>query len=112
MTIARNLLAKGYFPKEVPSSFFSADFAAYASTRNGRSQLRDHRKSNAKTEGVTFALAQPSRDNRLLTIPHPSGYAGLVREVAKAFSRLLAKANRSPFTRSAPRYLVSNPRPI
>src|SRR5215510_8589706 len=99
MTIYGTILAKGYLPKELPPGFFSDDFATYASTKAGGGQLLGYKPPDNLTECVVYHLALPSVDRRTLRIPHPSSFACLVREVAKAFRRLLRKAGVSRFSR-------------
>lgn len=104
-TIYRTLLAKGYFPKELPPTFFTEQFAQYATSRNGRSVLGRFRPTNSFTECVTYELALPGGGRRPLALPHPGSYSSLSRLVAQSFRRLLKKAAGSKCTRSRPIYL-------
>ncbi|MFO0643816.1 MAG: RNA-directed DNA polymerase [Polyangiaceae bacterium] len=112
MTIYRTLLAKGYLPKELPPSFHSESFAQYASTQAGRAALQAYRSQHRATECVTYTLALPSSDQRILRIPHPSGFANLAAEIARSFRRLLRKAAASSFSRSRPVFATDARRAI
>lgn len=112
MSIYRNLLTRGYLPKELPPSFYSDDFAKYASTRDGREALTEFHQRHPSTECCDYTLALPSTEHRLLRIPHPSGFAHLSREVARSFRRLLKKAGTSRLSRSRPVYSEADQRAI
>lgn len=111
MTIRGTLLARGYFPKELPPSFYSDAFAVFASSRAGRSLIAAH-SPPAGMECVEYTLALPGRTNRELRIPNPVAFTKLVEIAAAKFSRLLKKGHRSPFSRSAPSYTAGAHRAI
>lgn len=60
-TIYKTLLAKGYFPKELPPAFFSEDFATYATSKPGRALLSSYTPPDKFTEVVRYRLALPGR---------------------------------------------------
>jgi hypothetical protein len=70
MTIRANLLARGYFPKELPPAFYTDAFAAFASSVVGRNELAKYPPSSL-TESVEYVLAGPGTGRRSLHIPHP-----------------------------------------
>ena len=111
MTIYRTLLSRGYFPKELPPSFFTESFAAYASSAPGR-KLLAHAKAPTLTNCVAFRLAIPGAVARELAIPHPSSFAALSRLIADNFRRLLKNAATSPFSKSRPVYNSSAARAL
>jgi len=111
-TVRRILLQKGYFPKELPPTFFTEQFARYASSRNGRAVIQAYKPPNNFTECVAFELALPGGGRRPLAIPHPASYATLADLVAGSFRRLLKKAARSKCSRSRPTYRVDEARAI
>jgi hypothetical protein len=111
MTIRATLLAKGYFPKELPPAFYTEAFAAFASSRTGRAVLAGYPTSQ-HTDAVEYSLALPGFGRRDLHIPHPVAYARLVAIAAASFGRLLTKARRSPFSRSRPVYSDSSHRAV
>jgi hypothetical protein len=104
MTIYRTLLTRGYFPKELPPSFYSAEFAKYATTLAGRAMLAAYKPPNKSTECVTYQLALPGQDRRELRIVHPFGFAQIASIAAKNLSRFLKIAGSSPFSKSRPIY--------
>jgi hypothetical protein len=102
MTIYRTILSKGYLPKELPPYFSSESFAAYATTRAGRSALRAAKLANNCAECTAFTLALPGLEHRPLSIPHPKVFSDLVAEISRSFRRLLTKAGTSKISRSRP----------
>lgn len=112
MTILRSILERGYFPKELPPSFFTEGFAAYASTKKGRAVLEAYKSVDNLTECVAFDLALPGLARRPLRIPHPAAFCSLTRLTSKNFRRLLTKAGRSRFSKSRPVYVAGRFRAI
>ena len=112
MTIFSTLLARGYFPKELPPAFFTSQFAKYAATKPGRAVLSAYQPADNYTECVKYQLARPGLDRRELRIPHPASFANLASLTATHFSRLLKKAARSKISRSRPIYAPATYRPL
>lgn len=112
MSIYHTLLARGYFPKELPPAFFTAQFARYATTKNGRSSASKYKPTGNFTECVKYQLARPGLDRRELRIPHPASFAKLAELTAKNLGRLLKKANSSNISRSRPVYGTGRQRAI
>ncbi len=112
MTIYHTLLARGYFPKELPPSFFTEQFAKYAATRGGRTTISAYIPPDKFTECFKYRLALPGLDRRELRVPHPVSYAKLAELTAKNFARLLKKASASGFSRSRPLYATGSYRAI
>jgi Reverse transcriptase (RNA-dependent DNA polymerase) len=106
VTIYRTLLAKGYFPKELPPAFFTEEFAIYATTKTGRATLENYQNHlpDKFTESTKYNLARPGLQVRELRVLHPFSFARLAGLVAKNFSRLLKKSARSKFSKSRPVY--------
>src|SRR5262249_29220780 len=94
-----------------PPSFYTDDFAAFASSRAARLILASYKPADVM-ECADYSLAMPGPARRELRIPHPVAFAELVTVAAKAFSRLLRKAHVSPISRSRPSYSVSANRAI
>ena len=111
MTIYQTLLARGYFPKELPPAFFTDSFAKYATTKVGRSTISAYTPTDNFTECFLYRLALPGLGRRELRIPHPASFAKLSALAAKNFSRLL-KASGSPFSRSRPAYAPDRQRAL
>ena len=112
VTILQTLLARGYFPKELPPAFFTEQFAAYATTQSGRQTLAAYKPADNYTECVKYRLALPGVHRRELRIPHPASFAKLAALTARNFRRLLKKAGRSPFSKSRPIYALGRRRAL
>jgi hypothetical protein len=114
-TIYGTLLARGYFPKELPPAFFTDDFARYATSKLGRAALSTYAPPDKYTELARYRLALPGEGgiaSRPLTVPHPWAFSALARVVAKNFRRLLKKGAASKFSRSRPVYGSHKPRAL
>lgn len=112
MTIYRTLLTRGYFPKELPPSFYTEQFAKYATTRHGHATLAAYKPLDNFTDCLSYELAMPGQNRRELRIPHPFAFARIAEIAAKYSSRLLKIASGSPFARSRPIYSPTHPRAI
>src|SRR5256712_1685812 len=104
LTIYRVLLEKGYFPRELPPSFFTEHFAQYAATKTGRAKLATHTLALGYTHCVEYDLGKPGGVRRTLSIPNPISFTSLAALTAKHFKRLLTKAGKSKCARSRPVY--------
>jgi len=104
VTVYQALLAKGYFPRELPPAFFTERFAEYAASRAGASTISKYKPADNYTECVRFQLARPGLDRRELRIPHPASFARLAYLTAKNMKRLLRLAKGPDFSRSRPSY--------
>ena len=111
-TIYRTLLAKGYFPKELPPNFFSEHFAMYAASRGGRATLKTYKPADGFTKCAQYELALAGGGRRPLALPHPASYAALAQLVAQSFRRLLKKSGRSSCSRSRPVYETTGHRAL
>jgi hypothetical protein len=112
MTIARNLIARGYFPKELPPRFFTDQFAAYATSRPGKLLIRSYRPRDRKTGYGRYNLALPGLNQREIAILHPFGFAELAQLTARSMSRLLKKVGVSKFSKSRPVYQTGGQRAL
>lgn len=112
MTIYRTLLGRGYFPKELPPSFSTDQFAVFATSKQGRSLVTQYKPPANETECVDFELALPGLERRHLLIPHPASFGQLAVVVSKNFRRLLRLAGRSQFSRSRAVYSTGRHRAI
>jgi hypothetical protein len=104
LSIYQAILARGYFPKELPPAFSTRQFAAYAVTKDGRKALAGYHPSDNMTECVKYRLASVAQDYRELRLIHPFTFCRLAGLTAKNFKRLLKAANASSFSRSKPLY--------
>jgi hypothetical protein len=112
MTILHALLARGYFPKELPAAFFTEQFARYATTKLGRQNVSTYKAADNSTECVKYQLALPGADRRELRVPHPASFARLAEIAAKNFRRLLVSSGKSPISKSRPVYLTNHQRAL
>lgn len=76
MTICSDLLAKGYFPKELPPTFVTQLLSDYVTTIGVSNVTASYRHRNW-TEPVRHNLARPAGLRRPLSIPHPEHYIAL-----------------------------------
>jgi hypothetical protein len=111
VTIYRTLLSSGYFPKELPPAFFTAQFAGYAASGKGRKTLKAYKPADNFTACVSYDLALPGGGRRPLRIAHPHSFSILCSLVSQHFRRLLTRAN-STISRSRPVYSTDNERAI
>ena len=111
-TIYRRLLARGYFPKELPPTFFTEHYAQYSTSQHGRLRIAAFKPANSFTDSATYELALPGGGRRALALPHPWSYARLAQMVSKSFKRLLKKASASNCTRSRPVYSATGDRAV
>ena len=107
MTILGTLLARGYFPKELPPFFFTSDFARYATSRAGRRVLSAYKPVGNYTECVSYHLALAGGDRRHLQLPHPATFTALAQLTAAHFPRLLKKTGQSKLSKSRPVFGVT-----
>ena len=112
MTIYQSLLARGYFPKELPPAFFTEQFAQFAKTKTGHAVIAKYRPAENFTECCRYRLALPGLERRDLRLPHPAAFAMLAELTAKNFTRLLKRAGSSPFSKSRPIYASARQRAI
>jgi hypothetical protein len=112
LTILQTLLARGYFPKELPPSFYTDQFAKYATTKKGRERLALYKPSDNYTECSKYELALPGVQKRELRVPHPASFNRLAVLAARHFQRLLKKSGASPFSKSRPVYATGRSRAL
>src|SRR6266851_8063404 len=77
MSIRHSLLARGYFPKELPPAFSTEQFAKYATTKECRLLLWKYKPRDNCTECARFLIARAGLTERELRIPHPFSFAKL-----------------------------------
>jgi hypothetical protein len=112
LTILQTLLARGYFPKELPPSFHTDQFAKYATTKKGRERIALYKPFDSYTECSKYELALPGVQRRELRVPHPASFNRLAGLAAKHFRRLLKKSGASPFSKSRPVYATGRSRAL
>lgn len=101
MTTLTELLLRGYFPKELPSPFWTQPFATAvgADTAGIRTNLLGNRKW---TKLCAHSLARPGSVRRRLGIPNPIAFLELGNVIAANFGAIDALIRRSPYSRSIP----------
>lgn len=102
MSILKTLLAKGYFPKELPPGFSTQQFAGFV-TQKAQSALRS-RGTRSPSEPVEHKLYRASGKARALSIPNPFHYLELAEICSPKWSILLKAASGSPISSSRPIY--------
>jgi hypothetical protein len=111
------LLSKGYFPKELPYAFTTADFGAHSESiiqeweKSGifkiNTKLRDANKKNLRgayiyifndTEAEILSTPKRGFERRLMHITHPLPQALLAREIASNWLHIKSWIDRHKFT--------------
>jgi len=111
-----NVLARGYFPKELPSPFNTKSFGAFADTAPAAVLQLDTTKKGCKnnltTRPAIHNLARPGTLRRKLTIPNPVNQYQVARAVVQGWGDLKSVCVGSPFSLTTPRYLKHGARVI
>ena len=107
MPTVRDLIGKGYFPREVTPPFETSSLAGQMSPHLSR------RSSDFPPKGVTAKLlihnlARPAGVRRRLAIPNPVVHIGLCREIIRNWKTINAKLSESPIAASRPASLVED----
>lgn len=111
-----NVLALGYFPKELPPPFNTKSFGAFADTLAAATLQLDTTKKGVKnnltTRPALHNLARTGTLRRKLTIPNPVNQYQVARAVTTGWAALKAVCAGSAFSLSTPRYLKHAARAI
>ncbi len=110
-----NLLARGYFPKELPPPFNTRSFGAFADTAPADLHLdtsKEGMRSNLTTQPAIHNLARSGTLRRKLTIPNPVNQYQVARAIVDGWKNLKRICNQSPFSLTTPRYLKHGARAI
>lgn len=111
-----NVLARGYFPKELPPPFNTMLFGAFADTAPAAVlQLHTTKngiKNNLTTRPAIHNLARSGTLRRKLIIPNPVNQYQVSRAVAQGWGDLKSVCVGSPFSLTTPRYLKHGARAI
>jgi hypothetical protein len=103
-----NLLARGYFPKELPPPFNTGSFGASADMAPEAFHLdttKKGMKSNLTTQPAIHNLARSGTLRRKLAIPNPVNQYQIARAVTEGWRALKFACSKSPFSLTTPRYL-------
>ena len=77
VNVVKTILAKGYFPKELPPAFTTHSFAEFAVTPSGASLLSNYKPTDCFTECCEFKVARTGNESRDFKIPHPHHFTKL-----------------------------------
>jgi hypothetical protein len=94
---AKDSLARGYFPRELPPAFSTTDFG------NAALGLKASGPSGKWTKPVEINLARPGSLRRRLAIPNPFSQLHLVKECSAAWPTIDAHLRQSSISLSRPR---------
>ncbi len=109
------ILARGYFPKELPPPFNTKLFGAFAETAPADFHLDTSKKgskSNLVSRPAVHNLARTGTLRRKLTIPNPVNQYQTARAVVEGWAKLKATCMLSPISLTTPRYLKHSIRAI
>ncbi|WP_310450222.1 RNA-directed DNA polymerase [Sulfuritalea sp.] len=109
------ILARGYFPKELPPPFNTKSFGAFADTAPAVLYLditKKGSKSNLTTLPAIHNQARSGTLRRKLTIPNPVSQYQIARAVAEGWGTLKSACAVSPISLTTPRYLKHGLRAI
>lgn len=110
-----NLLARGYFPKELPPPFNTRSFGAFADTAPAAIHLNTTKKgmkSNLTTQPAIHNLARSGTLRRKLSIPNPVNQYQVARAIVEGWKTVKTACALSPFSLTTPRYLKHGARAI
>jgi hypothetical protein len=109
------LLARGYFPKELPPPFNTKLFGAFSETAPAVFYLDTSKKGIKKNLISRPAIHNQARTGTLrrkLTIPNPVNQYQVARAVTEGWPELKAACRLSPISLTTPRYLKHGTRAI
>jgi hypothetical protein len=110
-----NILARGYFPKELPPPFNTKSFGAFAETAPAAFHLdttRTGSKGNLVSRPSVHNQARTGTLRRKLTIPNPVNQYQVASAVAEGWAELKSACMASPISLTTPRYLKHGARAI
>ena len=108
----RDLLAKGYFPRELPPPFTTVCFAD-AVVKAGKALPAEFTQTTPIWCAFTpYSLARPGSLRRRMAVLNPLAFYRLAKEVVAGQERLLRLAERGGIAISAPIFKAKNSRAI
>jgi hypothetical protein len=104
MPTVRDILTKGYFPRELPPCFSTVQFGSVVTNASGapNAGFFGTISPNKSAELCVHNLVRSGGLRRNLGIPNPSRYALLAREVVDKWPQLHAQSHSSPFSLTKP----------
>lgn len=109
------ILARGYFPKELPPPFNTRSFGVFAETASADFHLdttKKGSKNNLTTWPAVHNQARTGTLRRKLTIPNPVNQYQIACAVAEGWGELKSACAVSPISLTTPRYLKHGLRAI
>lgn len=97
--ITNSLLARGWFPKEIPPSFVTTDFPTALEAVTPPPSFRT---SSRVTRMMTHSLARPGNARRRLGIPNPLTFLLLCESIESNYTDIVSHCTGSPYSRSTP----------
>lgn len=95
MVTAKDIIERGYFPKELPPPFSSKSLADH---------FQEIPKSNAKDSYcLRYSYSKYATVRRTLSIPNPAHFCPLAEEIAKCWPDLQKFCSNSPFSKTTPK---------
>src|SRR5882724_10453772 len=101
MAASKDLVERGYFPRELPPPFITGQFAAFVSS--SRNVLVPAKLLQRPTRSVSHNLARPGGLRRPLKIPNPFSYLVLCEEIERHWLLILAHLKSANVSASRPR---------
>jgi hypothetical protein len=107
----RDLLARGYFPKELPRPFTTTSFAHCVTTK--RNLPGDFAKKTGRAAKLpigrvgVYSMARGGLQRRILGLCNPLHYFRLCQEIAQNWQIITPRVSGSPFAATAPEFKKS-----
>ena len=101
----QSLLARGYFPRELPPPFTTQDFAAFAVNHTGGWPTQ-------RTQCVSHNLARPGGLRRPLSIPNPRAFFRLAKLLVSNWTTIRTHTWRNRMSASRPYIMTQSAREI
>jgi hypothetical protein len=103
-----NILARGYFPKELPPPFNTRSFGLFADTRHAArlnlDTTKKGAKNNFKSRPAVHNLARSGTLRRKLTIPNPVNQYQIAQAIADGWVELKSACRKSSLSLTTPLY--------
>lgn len=102
----QDLLARGYFPVQVPTGFNTKSFAlaltSFQLTWDEQIQKMEGKKKPTTSQGERFSVARSSYSRRITSIVNPVNFYALARDIAVYWNEIEGHYAKSKISRSIP----------
>jgi hypothetical protein len=98
----QDLLAKGYFPVQLPTGFSTKQLAANLSHIQAPWDAELAKKNSVLSLGERFSVARSSYSRRITSIINPVSFYGLARDICEYWPRIQEHYETSEISRSIP----------